>query len=241
VIFIILRPVNIYFVLTLCSISLVNLTCGSAAMWRGVTGEWRLCRRCRRRDCCRCHQSSKKQAVSGPMCGALYKSRMLLRLARLSTQLSLYHNPRCSLSIISAVRLSHRLPFSTRVSAAMSSAAKPGIFYRKPLPNPPCIPFSSDQGRKIFQEALAAGSLNCFFPLSEQFLTQDDPAFCGLSSMAMVMPCTMICIYTTALTAVAGAQRAQHRPGPPVEGRMALVQRVAASGPRAAAASCALA
>ena len=68
----------------------------------------------------------------------------------------------------------------------MSSAAKPGIFYRKPLPNPPCIPFSSEQGRKIFQEALAAGSLNCFFPLSEQFLTQDDPAFCGLSSMAMV-------------------------------------------------------
>lgn len=68
----------------------------------------------------------------------------------------------------------------------MSSAAKPGIFYRKPLPNPPCIPFSSVQGRAVFKEALAAGSLNCFFPLSEQFLTQDDPAFCGLSSMAMV-------------------------------------------------------
>jgi hypothetical protein len=75
---------------------------------------------------------------------------------------------------------------SSPASARMSSAAKPGIFYRKPLPNPPCIPFSSEQGRKIFQEALAAGSLNCFFPLSEQFLTQDDPAFCGLSSMAMV-------------------------------------------------------
>jgi hypothetical protein len=80
-----------------------------------------------------------------------------------------------------------RSPSFSHFAVTMSSAAKAGIFYRKPLPNPPCIPFSSEQGRSIFQEALGAGSLNCFFPLSEQFLTQDDPAFCGLSSMAMVL------------------------------------------------------
>lgn len=37
---------------------------------------------------------------------------------------------------------------------------------------------SSAEGRRIFQEALQGGGLESYFPLSEQFKTQDDPAFC---------------------------------------------------------------
>ncbi len=112
---------------------------------------------------------------------------MLPRIACLPQQFF-----RCLRSLdlpLAAAQRPFRLQASTLASGIMNSQPKPGIFYRKPLPNPPCIPFSSEQGRIIFQAALAAGSLNCFFPLSEQFLTQDDPAFCGLSSMAMVKLC----------------------------------------------------
>ena len=31
------------------------------------------------------------------------------------------------------------------------------------------------------------GGLGCYFPLSEQFITQSEPAFCSLSSLAMVL------------------------------------------------------
>lgn len=39
----------------------------------------------------------------------------------------------------------------------------------------------------MFQEALAQGGLESYFPLSEQFKTQDDPAFCGLGALTMVL------------------------------------------------------
>ena len=42
-------------------------------------------------------------------------------------------------------------------------------------------------GKKLFSEALAAGTMEGFFPLIEQFSTQDEPAYCGLASLAMVM------------------------------------------------------
>jgi glutathione gamma-glutamylcysteinyltransferase len=50
--------------------------------------------------------------------------------------------------------------------------------YRRPLPAD-AIAFSSPAGREIFSEALAAGGLDGYFPLAEQFHTQSDPAFCG--------------------------------------------------------------
>jgi glutathione gamma-glutamylcysteinyltransferase len=59
-------------------------------------------------------------------------------------------------------------------------------FYRRPLP-PPSISFASPQGRQIFQEAIALGGMEGYFPLAEQFHTQSEPAFCGLSSLVMVL------------------------------------------------------
>jgi glutathione gamma-glutamylcysteinyltransferase len=42
-------------------------------------------------------------------------------------------------------------------------------------------------GKHIFQEALAAGHMNGFFKLIQQFHTQAEPEFCGLSSLVQVM------------------------------------------------------
>jgi glutathione gamma-glutamylcysteinyltransferase len=58
--------------------------------------------------------------------------------------------------------------------------------YRRPLPTD-AIAFSSPDGRRVFAEALAAGGLNGYFPLAEQFHTQSDPSFCGLGSLVVAL------------------------------------------------------
>jgi glutathione gamma-glutamylcysteinyltransferase len=59
-------------------------------------------------------------------------------------------------------------------------------FHGRPLPRD-CVGFSSDEGKRRFAEALTAGDCEAFFPLSEQFITQDEPTFCGISSLCMVL------------------------------------------------------
>ena len=59
-------------------------------------------------------------------------------------------------------------------------------FHRRALP-PSNIAFSSARGRGMFSEALGGGSMRCFFRLVEQFRTQDEPAYCGLSTLTMVL------------------------------------------------------
>ena len=49
--------------------------------------------------------------------------------------------------------------------------------YRRPLPDT-LVPFSSEVGRALFRESLAAGDMEGFFALAEQFHTQADPSFC---------------------------------------------------------------
>jgi glutathione gamma-glutamylcysteinyltransferase len=58
--------------------------------------------------------------------------------------------------------------------------------YRRPLPDG-AIAFSSQEGRRVFAEALAAGGLDGYFPLAEQFHTQSDPSFCGLGSLVVAL------------------------------------------------------
>ncbi|XXQ34946.1 glutathione gamma-glutamylcysteinyltransferase [Plasmodiophora brassicae] len=60
-------------------------------------------------------------------------------------------------------------------------------FYRRTLPEPPAIAFSSAQGRQVFLRATQSGHMERFFPLCEQFRTQDEPSFCGISTLAMVL------------------------------------------------------
>jgi len=60
-------------------------------------------------------------------------------------------------------------------------------FYRRRLPCPPSIAFGSPDGRKIFQEALIAETMHSYFPLAEQFRTQNDPTYCGLGTLTMAL------------------------------------------------------
>ncbi len=58
--------------------------------------------------------------------------------------------------------------------------------YRRPLP-PALIAFASPGGRALFDAARAAGGMEAFFPLIEQFHTQADPAFCGLGTLVVAL------------------------------------------------------
>ncbi|KAG1678305.1 hypothetical protein FOA52_013926 [Chlamydomonas sp. UWO 241] len=69
----------------------------------------------------------------------------------------------------------------------MDKRAGGGQYYKRPLPCPPAVEFSSSEGRAVFAEALAAGTAISFFNLVEQFNTQAEPAFCGLASLTMVL------------------------------------------------------
>jgi glutathione gamma-glutamylcysteinyltransferase len=42
-------------------------------------------------------------------------------------------------------------------------------------------------GKEFFAEALADGTATSFFTLIEVFNTQDEPAYCGVASLAMVL------------------------------------------------------
>jgi hypothetical protein len=59
-------------------------------------------------------------------------------------------------------------------------------FYKRDLPDT-CIPFTSAEGKRLFAEALQDGTLECYFPLAAQFRTQDEPAYCGLTTLVMVL------------------------------------------------------
>ena len=59
-------------------------------------------------------------------------------------------------------------------------------FYRRPLPNT-CVSFTSQEGRELFHQALEAGHMESYFPLAAQFRTQDEPTYCGLATLVMVL------------------------------------------------------
>lgn len=62
----------------------------------------------------------------------------------------------------------------------------PESFYKKTLP-PSCISFTSKLGKQYFKQALDEDNMESYFPLAMQFLTQSEPAYCGLGTLAMVL------------------------------------------------------
>ena len=54
------------------------------------------------------------------------------------------------------------------------------------------IALSSPQGRKYLMETLQDNSAESYFALTEQFVNQSDPAFCGVTTLLMV--CNAMCI-----------------------------------------------
>ncbi|KAF9609631.1 hypothetical protein IFM89_017770 [Coptis chinensis] len=59
--------------------------------------------------------------------------------------------------------------------------------YRRVLPSPPAIDFSSSEGKKLFSEALERGTMEGFFKLISYFQTQSEPAYCGLATLSVVL------------------------------------------------------
>ncbi|KAG2450417.1 hypothetical protein HYH02_004919 [Chlamydomonas schloesseri] len=79
------------------------------------------------------------------------------------------------------------IPTVTTATGVPSGTGFKKTFYKRKLPSPPAIEFSCPEGRQVFQEALLDGTMSGFFKLMEQFNTQDEPAFCGLASLAMTL------------------------------------------------------
>ncbi|ESO10002.1 hypothetical protein HELRODRAFT_72755 [Helobdella robusta] len=75
---------------------------------------------------------------------------------------------------------------ATSLDHNVNPAEQPVNFYKRELPKC-CISFCSDDGKKIFQEAVVGPFMNCYFSLASQFRTQDEPAYCGLSTLVMVL------------------------------------------------------
>jgi len=59
-------------------------------------------------------------------------------------------------------------------------------FHRRVLPET-CVALSSQKGRDLFGSAHKHGGLASFFPLMEQFVTQSEPAYCGISTLVMTL------------------------------------------------------
>eukprot|EP01061_Rhynchopus_euleeides_P038256 TRINITY_DN6570_c0_g1_i1.p1 TRINITY_DN6570_c0_g1~~TRINITY_DN6570_c0_g1_i1.p1 ORF type:complete len:408 (+),score=105.34 TRINITY_DN6570_c0_g1_i1:451-1674(+) len=72
-------------------------------------------------------------------------------------------------------------------AALLAEAVVPTVgIYRRPLPKG-LISFSSEEGRDVFKQAVREGGCEGYFSLAEQFHTQDEPAYCGLGSLSMVL------------------------------------------------------
>jgi hypothetical protein len=54
-------------------------------------------------------------------------------------------------------------------------------FYQRELPKT-LVRFASPEGKKLFREAMDNGHAEGFFPLTGNFTTQSEPAYCGPSS-----------------------------------------------------------
>lgn len=79
---------------------------------------------------------------------------------------------------------------AARATAASLAKPKPtpppAGFHRRPLPSP-AIAMSAAEGRTMAKEAMASGTMEVFFSLSECFETQSEPAFCGLGTLVTVL------------------------------------------------------
>jgi Phytochelatin synthase len=83
-------------------------------------------------------------------------------------------------------RLSSAATATTTAASSTTAPPAASTFYRRPLPSS-CIAFSSTQGRELFKQAMLQGYLEAYWSLAEQYHTQDEPAYCGLSTLSMVL------------------------------------------------------
>ncbi|KAK1931327.1 Glutathione gamma-glutamylcysteinyltransferase [Phytophthora citrophthora] len=83
----------------------------------------------------------------------------------------------------------HQEQVANPQTAEPASPVRPSNSYHRRLLPKDCIAFSSSEGRKLFTEAINSKSnyMQIYFPLAEQFITQSEPAYCGLSTLTMCL------------------------------------------------------
>ncbi len=82
--------------------------------------------------------------------------------------------------IISTPTTPHPLPLPPPLPQPIHS------FHRRILP-PLLTQLSSPQGKTLFRQSLLNNHAEAFYPLSEQFLNQSDPAYCGITTLIMIL------------------------------------------------------
>lgn len=87
----------------------------------------------------------------------------------------------------------------------VTNGEKPASFYMRQLPPTDLVSFESKEGKILFKDALLNEGrlmrarreiitllttrigLNVYFPLAQNFLTQNEPAFCGIGTLCMIL------------------------------------------------------
>lgn len=67
--------------------------------------------------------------------------------------------------------------------ATVTTQCTPG-WHRRPLPQT-AVAFNSDEGKRLFREALLTDGLHGYFSLAETFHTQAEPSYCGPGTLSM--------------------------------------------------------
>ncbi|KAJ2742546.1 hypothetical protein GGI20_004409 [Coemansia sp. BCRC 34301] len=94
------------------------------------------------------------------------------------------HSTRSSSTSSSSVSLSSAGATTAASTAGASTTAL--SYYRRELPAD-LVSFTSAAGRKLFKESLNEGFAEGYFNLAGNFTVQSEPAYCGPSSLAMVL------------------------------------------------------
>ena len=68
--------------------------------------------------------------------------------------------------------------------------------YTRPLPET-TIDFASPKSKVLLQNAIEQDTANVYFPLAQQYLTQSDPAYCGIATLCMILNACTIDPYRT--------------------------------------------
>ncbi|KAL7544983.1 hypothetical protein ACHAWF_008357 [Thalassiosira exigua] len=63
----------------------------------------------------------------------------------------------------------------------------PNFSFRRRVLPPNLLAFNSAKGKERFGDSLRTDNAEAFFPLSQQFLNQSDPAYCGVSTLVLVL------------------------------------------------------
>jgi hypothetical protein len=124
-----------------------------------------------------CAQAFSRDHLLSLQSGIKYRSNLLSKYRRNFSE---------NVSTVNASKDSEVESNKLSANIAKDFGGEATTFHKRPLPDS-LISLSSKNGKIIFSEALASGGMESYFSLAEQFVTQSEPSYCALSSLAMVL------------------------------------------------------